>query len=93
MGRRVEELPTEIRAELFPWNAGAGERESLFAEALAPSKKRLYDLLIADVTLHVDADRGSVRHDVISGTCRALRNGIERDCSPNAGENNLASHA
>ena len=51
----VEELPTEIRAELFPVETpGAADRESLFSEALAPEQKKLYELLSTDRTLHVD---------------------------------------
>ena len=51
----VEELPTEIRAQLFPVEATTIEqRASLFAEALAPVERALYELLSADQARHVD---------------------------------------
>ena len=51
----VEELPTEIRAELFPVeSATAAERASLLEAALAPDEKKLYDLLSTDAARHVD---------------------------------------
>jgi len=78
----VEELPTEIRAELFPVESpGAGERESLFAEALAPEQKKLYDLLSTDQTLHVDAiveTSGMTSSAVLSALCEMELKGIIR---------------
>jgi DNA processing protein len=78
----VEELPTEIRAELFPVETpGAGERESLFAEALAPEQKKLYDLLSVDVTMHVDAiveASGMTSSAVLAGLCEMELKGIVR---------------
>src|SRR4029077_984558 len=78
----VEELPTEIRAELFPVETpGAGERESLFAEALAPEQKKLYDLLSMDVTMHVDAiveESGMTSSAVLAGLCEMELKGIVR---------------
>jgi DNA processing protein len=51
----VEELPTEIRAELFPVEATtAEERTSLFEQALSPAEKNLYDLLRVDEAVHLD---------------------------------------
>ncbi len=51
----VEELPTEIRAELFPVeSATAEQRASLLEAALAPDEKKLYDLLTTDAARHVD---------------------------------------
>ncbi len=51
----VEELPTEIRAELFPVEeASPAERATLLAESLSAAERRLYDLLAADEARHVD---------------------------------------
>lgn len=78
----VEELPTEIRAELFPVETlGAGERESLFAEALAPEHKKLYDLLSTDSAAHVDAlveDSGMTSSAVLAALCEMELKGIIR---------------
>jgi DNA processing protein len=51
----VEELPTEIRAELFPVDdTTVEERTSLFVKALSPLEKKVYALLSADESIHVD---------------------------------------
>jgi len=51
----VEELPTEIRAELFPVEATtAEERASLFEQNLSPPERALYGLLSTDEARHVD---------------------------------------
>lgn len=51
----IEELPTEIRAELFPVDEITGEeRASLFENALSPLEKKIYGLLAADESIHVD---------------------------------------
>ena len=51
----VEELPTDVRAELFPVEPTTAEqRATLFAEALSPTERKLYDLLSTDAARHVD---------------------------------------
>src|SRR6202045_3660502 len=51
----IEELPTEIRAELFPVEATTGEqRASLFTEELSPAHKKLFDLIRIEQAIHVD---------------------------------------
>jgi len=51
----VEELPTEVRAELFPVETTTAEqRASLFEQDLAPAERALYGLLNTDETRHVD---------------------------------------
>jgi DNA processing protein len=51
----VEELPTEIRAELFPVEETTGEeRASLFIAALSPLEKKVFGLLGVDESIHVD---------------------------------------
>jgi DNA processing protein len=78
----VEELPTEIRAELFPVETpGAGERESLFTESLAPELKKLYDLLSTDLAAHIDElveNSGMTSSAVLAGLCELELKGIIR---------------
>ncbi len=51
----VEELSTEIRAELFPVETTTAEqRASLLEQSLSPTEKKLYDLLGTDEPRHVD---------------------------------------
>lgn len=51
----VEELPTGIRAELFPVETLSGsERASLFEASLSPMEKVLFGLLNTDEPRHVD---------------------------------------
>jgi len=51
----VEELPTDIRAELFPAESvSSGERATLLEETFSPAEKALYGLLAADNPRHVD---------------------------------------
>ncbi len=51
----VEELPTEIRAQLFPVERPAAEeRTSLFEQSLSESEKALFSLLSVDQSRHVD---------------------------------------
>ncbi len=51
----VEELPTEIRAQLFPVETTtAEERASLFEQTLSPAERALYALLSTDQPRHVD---------------------------------------
>jgi len=51
----VEELPTEIRAQLFPVEApAAAERAALFEQSLSEPEKALFSLLSADQSRHVD---------------------------------------
>jgi DNA processing protein len=51
----VEELPTEIRAELFPVEATMPEeRASLLEQNLSPIEKRLFDFIRIEEPIHVD---------------------------------------
>jgi DNA processing protein len=51
----VEELPTAVRAELFPVEATtAAERASLFEQDLSPAQRTLFGLLTTDEAKHVD---------------------------------------
>jgi len=78
----VEELPTAIRAELFPVQSpGASEQESLLAESLAPEQKKLYDLLSADQSVQVDTlvvKSGMNSSGVLAALCEMELKGIIR---------------
>ena len=51
----VEELPTEIRAELFPVETTtSAERASLFEQALSPAEKKIFGLLSTDESIPID---------------------------------------
>jgi DNA processing protein len=51
----LEELPTEVRAELVPVETPSSqERASLFEESLTPAGRALYNLLGPDEARHVD---------------------------------------
>jgi DNA processing protein len=78
----VEELPTEIRAELFPVETpGAGQQESLITESLAPEQKKLYDLLSTDQPVQVDTlveNSGMNSSGVLAALCEMELKGIVR---------------
>jgi DNA processing protein len=51
----IEELPTEIRAALFPVDdTTVEERTSLFVKDLSAGGKKIFGLLAADESIHVD---------------------------------------
>jgi DNA processing protein len=51
----VEELPTDVRAELMPVETSSiEERASLVEASLSPRERQLYDLLNVDKARHVD---------------------------------------
>lgn len=51
----VEELPTDVRAQLFPVEATTAEqRASLFEQDLQPAERALFGLLNTDESRHVD---------------------------------------
>lgn len=51
----IEELPTEIRAQLFPVEPSSQlERAALFEETLSATERTLFALLNTDQALHVD---------------------------------------
>jgi DNA processing protein len=51
----IEELPTEIRAQLFPIEASSQqERAALFEQSLSETERTLFSLLSTDKSLHVD---------------------------------------
>ncbi len=78
----VEELPTPIRAELFPVEATTREeRASLFAEALSPGEKKVFGLLTVDESVHVDElmEKSELTSsEVLAALCEMEMKGIVR---------------
>jgi DNA processing protein len=78
----IEELPTEVRAELFPIESStATERASLFSAQLAPLERRVFELLSVDESVHVDelVEKSELTSsDVLSALCEMEMKGIVR---------------
>jgi DNA processing protein len=78
----VEELPTEVRAELFPVEATTrAERASLYAEALSPQEKNIFGLLGVDEAVHVDelVEKSELTSsEVLAALCEMEMKGIVR---------------
>ncbi len=78
----VEELPTEIRAELFPVETTTREeRASLFTNELSPVEKRVFALLGVDETIHVDelVEKSELNSsEVLATLCEMEMKGIVR---------------
>ena len=78
----IEELPTEIRAELFPVEATtSAERASLFESALTPVEKKIFTLLGTDEAMHVDelVERAELNSsEVLAALCEMEMKGIVR---------------
>jgi DNA processing protein len=78
----VEELPTEIRAELFPVDeTSVEERTSLFVKALSPVEKKIFALLTEDDSIHVDelVEKSELSSsEVLAGLCEMEMKGMVR---------------
>jgi DNA processing protein len=78
----VEELPTEVRSELFPLAATTpDERASLFANSLSPLERKIFDLLGVDESIHVDElveNSELTSSDVLAALCEMEMKGIVR---------------
>jgi DNA processing protein len=78
----VEELPTEIRAELFPVDTTtAAERASLCEQALSAPEKKLYEWIRAEEAIHVDelVERtGLSSSETLASLCEMEMRGIIR---------------
>jgi DNA processing protein len=78
----VEELPTEVRAELFPVEATTQEeRASLFEANLTPVEKRLFDLIRIEKPIHVDElveSTGLSSSETLATLCEMEMRGIIR---------------
>jgi DNA processing protein len=78
----VEELPTEIRAELFPVEATTlAERASLLENTLSPVEKKIFSLLGTDESTHVDelVEKAELNSsEVLAALCEMEMKGIVR---------------
>src|ERR1700687_2516536 len=78
----IEELPTEIRAELFPVEATTtAERASLVEGALSPVEKKIFSLLGTDESIHVDelVEKAELNSsEVLAALCEMEMKGIVR---------------
>ncbi len=78
----IEELPTEIRAELFPVETTTREeRALLFTNELSPVEKRVFALLGFDETIHVDelVEKSELNSsEVLAALCEMEMKGIVR---------------
>ena len=83
----VEELPTEIRAELFPVEATtAEERASLFEQALSPAEKKLYELHPRGRGDARGRIGGAHRAELLGNAGVAVRDGNARNHPADAGQ-------
>jgi DNA processing protein len=78
----VEELPTEIRAELFPVEkTTSAERARLFEESLTPQERTIFNLLGTDETIHIDelVERAELNSsEVLAALCQMEMKGMVR---------------
>ena len=78
----IEELPTEIRAELFPVEPTTGEQRSFLLEnALSPLEKKVFGLLGVDESIHVDevVEKAELTSsEVLAALCEMEMKGIVR---------------
>jgi DNA processing protein len=78
----IEELPTEIRAELFPVETTtSAERASLVEAALSPVEKTIFSLLDTDETIHIDelVEKAELNSsEVLAALCEMEMKGIVR---------------
>ena len=78
----IEELPTSVRAELFPIeDSSVEERTSLFVKTLSPVEKKVFGLLAVDESIHVDevVDRSELTSsEVLAALCEMEMKGMVR---------------
>jgi DNA processing protein len=78
----IEELPTPVRAELFPMDeTSAEERANLFVQALSPVEKKVFGLLSTDDSIHVDelVERSELSSsEVLAVLCELEMKGVVR---------------
>jgi DNA processing protein len=78
----IEELPTEIRAELFPVEATTPEeRASLFEQGLSPAEKKLYQRIRIEQAVHLDElveNTGLSSSETLAALCEMEMRGIIR---------------
>ena len=78
----IEELPTEIRAELFSVEATtAQERASLFEQELAPAELKLFERIRLDTPIHLDdlvESTGLSSSETLATLCEMEMRGVIR---------------
>ncbi|HEV2521444.1 MAG TPA: DNA-processing protein DprA [Candidatus Acidoferrales bacterium] len=78
----IEELPTEIRAELFPVEKSTREaRASLFEGTLSPVEKKVFALLDTDESTHIDelVEKTELNSsEVLAALCEMEMKGVVR---------------
>ncbi len=78
----VEELPTPVRAELFPVEAAPSEeRARMIEEALGETERRIYALLQADAAVQIDElveKSGLNSSEVLAALCGMEMRGVVR---------------
>ena len=78
----IEELPTEIRAELFPVEGTtSAERASLIETTLSPVEMKIFVLLGTDDAVHVDelVEKAELNSsEVLAALCEMEMKGIVR---------------
>ena len=78
----VEELPTEIRAEMFPVDdTTVEERTSLFVKSLSPVERKVFALLAVDESIHVDelVEKSELNSsEILAALCEMEMKGIVR---------------
>ena len=78
----IEELPTEIRAELFPIEGTtSAERASLIEKSLSPLEMKIFSLLSTDDAIHVDelVEKAELNSsEVLAALCEMEMRGIVR---------------
>ena len=78
----VEELPTPVRAELFPVEtAPTEERARMIEEALGETERKLYALLHADAAVQIDElveKSGLNSSEVLAALCELEMRGVVR---------------
>ena len=78
----VEELPTEIRAELFPVEESTREaRATLFEGTLSPLEKKVFALLGTDESIHIDelVEKAELNSsEVLAALCEMEMKGVVR---------------
>ena len=78
----VEELPTPVRAELFPVEAAPSEeRARMIEEALDETERKIYALLPADVAVQIDElveKSGLNSSEVLAALCGMEMRGVVR---------------
>ena len=78
----IEELPTEIRAQLFPVEESTREtRQTLFEEGMSPIERKVFALLGTDEAVHIDelVEKTELNSsEVLAALCEMEMKGVVR---------------